>query len=68
MESAAKAAAKDAVAEVLVKFEEHIESIPVASAKSLAESLRGQDGDGTATKGRKGIERDAFGRRIEVNS
>ncbi len=64
VESAAKAAAKEAVGDVIVAFEEHIENIPVASAKSLAESLRGQDGDGTATKGRKPLERDAYGRRV----
>ncbi len=64
VENASKTAAKEAVAEVLVKFEEHIENIPVASAKSLAESLRGQDGDGTATKGREGVKRDAFGRAL----
>ena len=64
VESAAKAAAKEAVTEVMVGFEKHIEGIPAASAKSLAESIRGQDGDGTATKGRKPLERDAYGRRV----
>lgn len=68
VENASKAAADAAVADLLVKFEENIEAIPVASAKSLAESLRGQDGAGAATKGRPGITRDAFGRRIEVQS
>ena len=66
VENASKTAAKEAVAEVLVKFEEHIEGKTQVSAKNLAESLRGQDGDGTATKGREGIKRDAFGRNISV--
>ncbi len=68
VKNASEAAVKEAVAGVLVEFEKHIESKTPVSAKSMAESLRGQDGDGTSTKGRKGIERDAFGRRIEVNS
>ncbi len=69
VQNASKTAAKEAVAEVLVKFEEHIEAMPgQVSSKSLAESLRGQDGDGTAKKGAEGVNRDAFGRRIAVNS
>ncbi len=67
VESAAKAASAEAVSEVLVAFEEHIEKIPVASSKNLAESLRGQDGESTAKKG-KTIERDPFGRRVEVKT
>ncbi len=68
VENASKTAATEAVAEVLVKFEEHINAKTQVTSKSLAESLRGQDGDNTATKGREGIKRDAFGRRVEVNS
>lgn len=64
VENASKTAASEAVAEVLVKFEEHIEGATQVSAKSLTEALRGQDGDGTATKGREGIKRDAFGRAL----
>ena len=67
VESAAKAASAEAVSEVLVAFEEHIEKIPVASAKSLAEGLRGQDGSKAEKKG-KTIERDPFGRRVEVKT
>ena len=66
VENASKAAATEAVAEVLVKFEEHIEAKTPVSSKSLAESLRGQDGGETATKGRKGILRDAFGRNVSA--
>ena len=68
VETASKAAAKDAVAEVLVKFEEHIDAIPKVSSKSLAESLRGQDGDNAAKKGREGVTRDAFGRNVRKES
>ena len=65
VKNASEAAVKEAVAGVLVKFEEHIEKLPSGvSSKSLAESLRGQDGDGTATKGAEGVKRDPFGRKI----
>ena len=60
---AAKAAAAEAVSEVLVKFEEHIEAKPKASATALAESLRGQDGHSSSKKS-KALHRDAFGRRV----
>ena len=59
---ASEKAAEAAVANVLVKFEEHLENQPNISAKSLAESLRGQDGESSTKSAKSG--RDAFGRRI----
>lgn len=63
LEAASKAGAQEAVTEVLTKFEEYLESQPKASAKSLAESLRGQDGH--AEKSAVKPTRDPWGRRIK---
>ena len=62
---AASKAATEAVTEVLVKFDEAIEGLPKTTAKSLAESIRGQDG--TSEK-KNEPDRDAFGRKIRSNA
>lgn len=64
VEKAATAAAAKVLADVLTKFDEHIESRKTPSFKAVAESLRGQDGH-TSEKSGVTETRDIFGRLVK---